>query len=100
MSVRPPPPHPSEQQEAAFESKLPLERLHDDCRRGHHASVYAAIGENPSLINQEGKMGFTALQWAAQCQLQMRKSLSAHQSVVHKYIVEIQSEACNEWLSM
>ncbi len=65
MATRGPPPVP---QEALFALQLPLERLHDDCRRGHKASVYEAIGEKAELVNLAGKLGFTALHWAAQCQ--------------------------------
>lgn len=65
---RGPPPIPLAAQESIFALQLPLERLHDDCRRGHKASVYEAIGEKKELVNHPGKLGYTALHWAAQCQ--------------------------------
>ena len=67
MAARGPPPIPADQHEAVFALQLPLERLHDDCRRGHHAAVYEAIGEKKELAYLPGKLGFTALHWAAQC---------------------------------
>lgn len=65
MSVRPPPPLPPAPETPPCSD---LDRLHDDCRRGHTAECRAIIGDNRALVNQEGNLGFTALQWAAQSQ--------------------------------
>jgi hypothetical protein len=62
MSARPPPPLPPG---PPVTSSGDLERLHDDCRRGHKSSVYDAIGDTPALVNQKGNLGFTALMYAA-----------------------------------
>lgn len=62
MSFRPPPPLPPG---PPVQTSSDLERLHDDCRRGHTSSVYDAIGDVPALVNQKGNLGFTALMYAA-----------------------------------
>lgn len=63
MSLRPPPPLPPA---PVVPSVTDLDRVHDDCRRGHKSAVYEAINQTPALVQQAGNLGFTALHWAAQ----------------------------------
>jgi hypothetical protein len=76
----PPPPLPPAAQEALVTAALPLERLHDDCRRGHLAGVHEAIGEKKELINQPGNLGFTPLHWAAQSSYRPQQQHSGSRS--------------------
>lgn len=67
MSVpRPPPPRPPPRPAPEVPTCTDLDRLHDDCRRGHASSVYDAIGASPALVNAKGNLDYTALMWAAQ----------------------------------